>query len=354
MFQIEPVTDTEPALLVVDDNEDNRYTLTRRLRRQGWSNLAEAENGEQALEMLKRQRFDLVLLDVMMPVMNGYETLERIKIDPELREIPVIMISAVDDMDSVVKCIELGAEDYLPKPFNAVLLKARVSACLDKKRMRDQEMIYRAELEQERNRADGLLHAILPRAAVDELKATNSVAPRRFDDVAVLFCDIVGFTAFCNQHPPEAVIGHLQDWVTVSEEIVNDHGLEKIKTIGDAFMATADLLQPVENAALNSVRCGLEMAAAARTLDAGWDVRVGIHCGPVVAGVIGNRQFLFDLWGDTVNIAARVSGKAEPGSVVVSPEVWREIDALCEGQSIGMTDLKGKGSVELFECRNIS
>ncbi|MCG8692014.1 MAG: adenylate/guanylate cyclase domain-containing protein, partial [Minwuiales bacterium] len=106
--------------------------------------------------------------------------------------------------------------------------------------------------------------------------------------------------------------------------------------------------------ALNSVRCGLEMAAAARTLDAGWDVRVGIHCGQVVAGVIGNRQFLFDLWGDTVNIAARVSGKAEPGSVVVSPEVWREIDALCEGRSIGMTDLKGKGSVELFECRNIS
>ena len=116
----------EPALLVVDDNEDNRYTLTRRLKRQGYDNVAVAANGREALEVLAEGAFDLVLLDIMMPGVNGYEVLERMKADDRLRDVPVIMISALDEIDSVVKCIELGAEDYLPKPFNPVLLGARV------------------------------------------------------------------------------------------------------------------------------------------------------------------------------------------------------------------------------------
>ena len=111
-----------PALLVVDDNEDNRYTLTRRLKRQGYENLTTAENGQEALDLLAKQPFDLVLLDIMMPVMNGYEVLEHIKSDMALRDVPVIMISAVDEMESIVRCIKAGAEDHLPKPFNASLL----------------------------------------------------------------------------------------------------------------------------------------------------------------------------------------------------------------------------------------
>ena len=117
----------EATLLVVDDNEDNRYTLTRRLTREGYTQLTTAANGREALEVLQRQPFDLVLLDIMMPEVNGYEVLERMKADAQLRHIPVIMISAVDEIDSVVRCIELGAEDYLAKPFNPTLLRARVA-----------------------------------------------------------------------------------------------------------------------------------------------------------------------------------------------------------------------------------
>jgi adenylate cyclase len=175
----------EPALLVVDDNEANRYTLTRRLRRDGYSEIAEAENGLQALELLKERPFDLVLLDITMPEMDGYDVLKEIKSDMDLRDIPVIMISAEDKLDSVVRCIELGAEDYLPKPFNAVLLKARVSASIEKKRLKDQEMVYHQHIEDERRRADNLLHALLPMAAVHELKSQNTVAPRRFDNITV-------------------------------------------------------------------------------------------------------------------------------------------------------------------------
>jgi CheY-like chemotaxis protein len=135
-----------PALLVVDDNEDNRYTLVQRLRRLGYTNVVTAIDGRGALERLGTQDFDLVLLDVMMPELNGYEVLERIRADDRLRHVPVIMISAVDQVESVVRCIELGAEDYLPKPFNPVILRARVVTCLEKKRLRDQELRYLADV----------------------------------------------------------------------------------------------------------------------------------------------------------------------------------------------------------------
>jgi CheY-like chemotaxis protein len=128
-------------VLVVDDNEMNRDVLSRHLERQGHT-VATAENGRQALEMVSAQSFDLVLLDIMMPEMNGFQVLERLKSDGTWRDIPVIMISALEDIDSVVRCIEMGAEDYLPKPFDPVLLKARTDASLEKKRLRDQEVEY--------------------------------------------------------------------------------------------------------------------------------------------------------------------------------------------------------------------
>jgi CheY-like chemotaxis protein len=136
------VSAESPALLIVDDNEDNRYTLTQRLRRLRYTNVTAATDGRQALQLLQEREIDLVLLDVMMPELNGYEVLERLKADDRLRHIPVIMISALDQVESVVRCIELGAEDYLPKPFDPVILRARIGACLEKKRLRDQEVRY--------------------------------------------------------------------------------------------------------------------------------------------------------------------------------------------------------------------
>jgi CheY-like chemotaxis protein len=182
------------AILVVDDNEDNRYVLTRPLKRLGYGDVDVAENGRIALEKLATKPYDLVLLDIMMPEVNGYEVLERIKADEALRHIPVIMISAVDEIDSVVRCITMGAEDYLSKPFNPVLLAARVSTTIEKKKLRDQEVLHLEQLAAQKQRGDDLLHAILPANAVKELIATDHVQPRRFDDVTVLFCDIVDFS----------------------------------------------------------------------------------------------------------------------------------------------------------------
>src|SRR5215470_5108533 len=142
------MSDTEAALLVVDDIEDNRFALSRRLARQGYLNVTTAADGRQALELLNSRPFDLVLLDIMMPKVNGYEVLAAMKANECLRHIPVIMISAVDEIDSVIRCIELGAEDYLPKPFNPTLLRARVGACLERKRLHDQVTARTRELSQ--------------------------------------------------------------------------------------------------------------------------------------------------------------------------------------------------------------
>src|SRR5215208_6199734 len=187
------MTSVAPSLLVVDDNEDNRFTLTQRLKREGYDNVVCAVNGREALDLMTSRSFDLVLLDITMPELDGFEVLERVKSDTTLRDTPVVMISAIDEIESVARCIRLGADDYLSKHFNPIILRARVSACLEKKRLRDQELAYTQLVTAERARADQLLHAMLPPGVVRELKATNEVRPRRYNEVAVLFCDIVGF-----------------------------------------------------------------------------------------------------------------------------------------------------------------
>ena len=341
------MANARPRILVVDDIEDNVFTLDRRLKRFVEAEIASAANGRAALDALHAAPFDLVLLDVQMPEMDGMTALEQMKSDMALRAIPVIMVSAVDDLDTVLKCIKLGAEDYVQKPFNPDLLRARVEAALERKRLRDQEGGFLAQIQAEKARVNDLLHSLLPRSVVSELKSSGRLVPRRHDEVAVLFCDIVGFTEYCDRNPPEAVVSGLEELVEAFEGIVERHGLEKIKTIGDAFMATAGLLRYVENPALAAAECGLGMVDAAKAHKAGWQVRVGVHMGPVVAGVLGKKSFVFDLWGDTVNVAARVAAEAEPGAVVVTGALWPSLNGTCHGRSLGQIALKGKGKTEL-------
>ncbi len=334
-------------LLVVDDNEINRDMLTRRLTRQGHE-VETAAHGRAALAMLKESPFDLVLLDILMPELNGYQVLEAMKQDEAMRHIPVIMVTALNEMDSTVLCIKMGAEDYLHKPFNPTLLKARVEACLEKKKLRDREAEHLARIEDEQRKSDGLLRVILPDPVVEELKQTDAVRPRRYDGVAVLFTDVVGFTPWCEGREPEEVVARLQELVEEYERIARRFRLQKIKTIGDAFMGAAGLLDPVENPVLNSVQCGLEMIRVANELQAAWNVRIGIHVGPVVAGVLGKQQYLYDLVGDTVNTASRMESHGTPGAITLSRTAWDSIDAVAEGESRGVVQVKGKGEFELM------
>jgi adenylate cyclase len=335
------------SLLVVDDNELNRDMLSRRLQRLGYT-VALAGDGAQALELIRREVFDLVLLDVMMPIMSGITVLSILKADDELRHLPVVMLSAVDDLADVARCLEMGAEDFLPKPFESAVLRARIEGCLEKKRLRDREVLYLREIEEKERRADELLHVILPAPVVQELKATNTVQPRVQDGVAVMFVDIVGFTPYCQGRPPEEIVANLQWLVERYEQLAAKHRLQKLKTVGDAFMAAAGLLEPLDNPVLNAVQCGLEMIAAAEQSPAGWQVRVGLHNGPVVAGLMGRSQYLFDVWGDTVNTAARMESAGQPGTITLSQPAWAAIEHLGLAESRGLVEVKGKGQMEIF------
>jgi len=340
----------DPVVLVVDDNDDNRFTLSMHLETCGYGNIVTAEDGREALEKMRSGPVDLVLLDIMMPELDGYGVLEEMRSDVALRDIPVVMISALEDTNSVVRCIELGATDYLTKPFNPVLLRARVDNCIEKSRYRAQEVTYHERIESERRRADELLATVLPRPIVRALKRGGRLAPRRHEDVAVLFCDVVGFTAYSEKNPPEIVFAELETLIDRFEEIAARHGLEKIKTIGDAFMATANLLSHLDEPVRAVVACALDMLAAAREFRPDWAVRIGIDHGPLSAGTMGKTQFQFDVWGDTVNTAARIEEAGRPGTVNLSGRAWLHLRNRAQGRSLGLVDLKGKEKLEIVEC----
>jgi class 3 adenylate cyclase len=328
-------------ILVVDDNPYHRQLLADLLVNQG-HRVASASDADEALRQLESKPFDLILLDVLMPGVTGFTFLERLKASPRWRHIPVVLMSALEDQRSIAGGIARGAEDYLTRPIDPLLLRARIASSLEKKRLRDREITYL-------DRIDQLLHAIFPGPVVTELKETNTVRPRRHDKVGVLFIDVAGFTAFCDarRDRPEEVVESLQRHYLAFERIARAHGVQKIKTIGDAFMATAGLLKPHDNPALSLVRCGLDMIAAARTNTPSWDVRVGVHIGPVVAGVVGETQFSFDLWGDTVNTAARMESAGTPGAVTLSPEAWHELRDLGTAEP-RQVEVRGKGPMEVF------
>ncbi len=337
----------QARILIVDDEPFNLDVLEQELELLGHASVR-AANGEEALERLKVDLFDLVLLDVMMPQLDGYGVLECMRSQEAWRHIPVIMISALTDLRSVVRCIACGADDYLPKPFEPVLLKARIGACLERKRLHDREAAHLAEIDHQRRRAEELLDAILPASAVTELESSRSVTPRRHENVAVMFADVVGFTAFCEAHAPEEIVANLHQFTSAFEDLAARHDLEKIKTVGDAVMATAGLLLPNGDPVMASVECAVATIESARRLPACWDLRVGIHIGPVVAGVVGRQKFSFDIWGDTVNIAARLADYGTTPGIHLSAAAWQQVSNRVRAVPLGSAPIKGKGDMEIY------
>ena len=338
-------------ILVVDDIAANRDLLARRLVREG-HRVVIAEDGASALESLENEEFDLILLDLMMPGMNGFEVLCRLKSDQRTRHIPVIMISALDEIDSAVRCIEAGAEDYVPKPFNPILLRARIGACLEKKSLRDREQAYLEELRVEKQRSESLLLNILPQSIVTRMRNGEAVIADRYAEATILFSDLVGFTPLSAKSPPDKVLEVLSAVFSRFDRAVADRGLEKIKTIGDAYMVAGGLPELLPDHARRIASLGLEMQAIVDDMRGGLGVdlraRVGIHTGPVIAGVIGSHKFIYDVWGDTVNTASRMETFGAAGRVHVSAETREVLGDAFVFEPRGPMEIKGKGVMDTY------
>jgi adenylate cyclase len=345
------LSDISGRILVVDDNESNRDLVSRRLARDGHA-VETAHGGVEALSLLKDREFDLILLDILMPDMSGYEVLGRLKADPVTREIPVIMISALDEMDSIVRCIEAGAVDYMPKPFEPALLRARIRACLENKLLRDRERAMIEEIRKAQERNEALLLSILPKAVVERINDGAAMVADHIPEATILFADLVDFTPFSGNMAAVEVVGFLNRIFSAFDRLADRFGAEKIKTIGDAYMLAVGLPEPRDDHPEAAARMALAMIDALEGLKAETKapirLRIGIHTGPAIAGVIGERKFAYDIWGATVNLASRMESHGAPDRIHISKALARRLEGKFILSPRGPIDVKGAGLMETF------
>ncbi len=347
------------AILVVDDNDELRTTIVLKLELFGYNNVATAPNGEVALAMIREREFDLVILDIEMPRLNGFGVLAALREDPDRRHLPVIVSSGLNDLDAVVRCIELGAEDYLSKPLKAVIFRARVAATLERKRLRDIERLRliqvqheRKLLELEQEKTERLLLNVLPQTIATRLKQGERTIAERYNGVTVLFADVVDFSSFASRTEPEDLVALLNDLFSRFDQLAARHGLEKIKTIGDSYLAVGGLPERRPDHAEAIASMALEMLDALAEFNAARGsvlrMRIGVNSGPVVAGIIGKQKFSYDLWGSTVNLASRMQSSGVPGCIQLSPTTYELLQGKFEMTSRGTVACKGLGEVSTF------
>ncbi|WP_299077704.1 adenylate/guanylate cyclase domain-containing protein [uncultured Ruegeria sp.] len=325
------------TLLIVDDNKVNRLLLSRSVEMLGHKALL-AENGRVAVNLLAKQDVDLLLLDIEMPEMNGFEVLEVLKSKPEFRDIPVIVTSSVEGLENIVRCIELGADDYLPKPVNKTLLKARLASCLEKKRLRD---------EQKR-----LLERFATSEVAQDLQSSGFVIGGKRAHASVLFCDIRGFTGLSEQLEPEAAIELLNTFYTLMfEAVTSNDGIVSLM-LGDGLMALFGVPQPIENSAQSAVRAGqemfdmIEMLNAERAGEGEGDLQigVGIATGEVVAGYAGtDSRATYTCIGSTVNLAARLEAetKTTGSQFLIDQSTFELLEEVEVARTYKRTKIKG-------------
>ena len=329
----------EPGhLLVVDDNKVNRILLARGLESQGHK-VETVENGKQALEKLRTESFDLVLLDIEMPEMNGYQVLETCLQDPELRDIPIIMTSSLDELESVVKCVELGAEDYLNKPVNPILLRARVNASLEKKRLRDEQR--------------KLFRTFATKEVADELLRTGFTLGGKYVHASVMFADIWSFTTISEKQDPATTIDLLNNYFALMiEAVVGNHGTVN-QFEGDGFMALFGAPVQHDGHREHAVRAALEMIELLKSFNAQQATQdkvqirigIGIASGRVIAGYTGTQhRATYTCVGDTVNIAARIEAhtRVVGRPILIDQYTVESLPADIQAEPLGPMLFKGK------------
>src|SRR5213593_4103756 len=332
-------------LLVVDDNKVNRLLLTRSLELQGHT-VASAENGRIALEMLQREGFDLVLLDMEMPEMDGFQVLERLVHDRKLRDLPVIVTSSLEGIANVVRCIELGAEDYLTKPVNPVLLKARIGASLEKKRLRDQQK--------------ELVRRFATPEVAQDLEDSGFSLGGKLVHASVMFSDIRGFTSLAESQPPEETIELLNTYYALMFNAISGHGGVVTVMMGDGLMSVFGAPMPLADHGGSAVRAAQEMVELIDLFNLEREaeekppirIGIGIATGEMVAGYTGtNERATYTCIGDTVNIASRLETHTKTAAlpILIDGATRAGLGGDIAVDTLGSVSIRGKvQSVEVF------
>lgn len=340
------VTDLSASILVVEDSPINQRQLQSLLTKQGY-HVTVANHGKEALAKLEFLRPDLILLDVIMPEMDGLALCHLLKADAATREIPVIFISSLDHTADKLSGFAAGGVDYITKPFHPAEVMARISTHLHLRLLQRQLAENNRQLAEEKRKSEALLLNVLPAQVAQELMERGSCSPQHFAEVSVGFVDIVHFTHIAALLPPELLISELNTLFTAFDHIVEGYHCERMKTIGDAYLFVAGIPEPRVDHRRLAAQVSLEMLdyLKGRNQKASqqWQVRIGLHCGPVVGGIVGTRKYLYDIFGDTVNIAARLQELSRPMCINVSDAFRQGVEAEFVFSCPLEVEMKGKG-----------
>ncbi len=341
----------QQTILIVEDSPVNQELLSRILTKTNYRVLV-AGSGEAALNEVKRVLPDMVILDIMLPGMNGYSICKHLKSDERTRDIPVIFISSLDTTEDKIEGFEAGGVDYLTKPFQPAEVLTRIATHLRISNLQHELEEKNRQLSIEKQKSENLLRNVLPDRVGRELLATGACVPQLFMESTVCFADIVGFTAASSKMAPEVIIHELNEIFTAFDRISLANNCERMKTIGDAYLFACGVPRDDSLHSEKIARSALEMIEFLqnrnRTAEYSWQIRVGIHSGPLVGGVVGTEKYLYDIFGDTVNIAARMEELAQPMRVNVSSasyELLKNGFLFTDGKEV---EMKGKGKQVIY------
>ena len=327
-------------VLIVDDDEGNRTLLRDPLETHGYE-IVEAANGEQALQQVEQRPPDVILLDVMLPGMDGFEVCRRLKKDSRTAPIPVLMVTALSERMERMMGIAAGASDFLTKPVDLQELTLRVGHAAHAKHLFDQ-------LQAEQEKSEHLLLNTLPRPIAERMKKGEVNIADQHPDVTVLVADLVGFTTLTAHIGPDQVVYLLNEIFSAFDGLAEKYGLEKIKTIGDAYMVAGGIPLPRPGHAEATAELALDLMAEIEKFNRAYNtsihLRIGISTGSVVAGVIGRWKFTYDLWGDTVNLACRLESLGQAGSIQVSDSTYERLKDKYRFDGSRSLDIKGRAA----------
>ena len=309
------------CVLIIEDEPDIRKTIDYNLSKESFK-VVQAESIAQGEKALAANKIDVIILDLMLPDGSGLTLCRDIKSDAKTKHIPIIILTAkTEEVDRVVG-FELGADDYVTKPFDKMILEARISACIEKKLLRDKEKQLLEEIRKEKEKSDSLLLNILPKEIADRLKSGEELIADKHNEVSVLFADIIEFTPQSQNLNPKELVSILNTIFTQFDDLSTKYNIEKIKTIGDNYFAVAGLRVGGRKSAIDLINMAKEMITTVNNINdvisvMNVSLRVGIHTGPIVAGVIGKNKFAYDLWGATVNKASRMESSGDKNKIQI-------------------------------------
>ncbi|MCH7731703.1 MAG: response regulator [Candidatus Marinimicrobia bacterium] len=374
---------TKKSILIVDDDPANLDLLSLFLRNNGYQVRGVLE-GAKALAVAQSIRPDLILLDIKMPDMDGYELCQHLKANVQTEDIPLIFISVLGDAIDKVKAFSLGGVDYITKPFQFEEVLVRVQNHLTIRGLQKQLLKQNAQLKKEisaristedelhrlnvelekrvqkrtsqlnaaREQSEKLLLKILPQPIIERLKLSRESISDDFEDVTILFADIVEFTKMSSQFTSGELVNLLNRIFTAFDRLAQKHQLEKIKTIGDAYLVVGGLPEGNANHAASVAEMALDMqkqmSKLSEVMSLQIQLRIGINSGPITAGVIGENKFIYDLWGDTVNTASRMESYGLAGEIQVSEETHSRLKDKFLFEKRGIIEVKGKGEMRVF------